>query len=172
MVPARIHTSREVFMLFPSGASRLLVLLDPSLQPEPVLEIALELSERWDPEITIMHGGLLEVDGELEAENDQNRFTDLLCLCWQMRGSYPDVSISRKVPRSVEDVFEEAVERRTDLILASESLMGTSWNAVHERKCRAQSKGEPAGISAPCPMLVVMSSGLLEEQVVTVEWFR
>ncbi|MBV9274755.1 MAG: universal stress protein [Verrucomicrobia bacterium] len=173
-MPARIHTSREAFMLFPSGASRLLVLLDPSLQPEPILGIALELSEQWTPEITIMHGGLLEVAGELEAETDQAKLTDLLCLCWQIRGSYPEVSISRKLPRSVGEVFQEAVERRTDLILASESVMGTSRRAGYKRERPGRSTTEPPGMVEPCPVLVVTSSGweLPKEQVATAEWFR
>jgi hypothetical protein len=171
MVPARVHTSREVFTLFPSGASHLLVLLDPSLQPEPILGIALELSERWDPDITLMHGGLLEVDGEPEPETDQAKLTNLLCLCWQIRDSFRQVAISRKLPRSVDDVFAEAMERKADLILASESVMGKRWNAGNARE---RSKGQPARISVSCPVLVVTSSGLEfpEEQVATEEWFR
>jgi hypothetical protein len=194
MVPARIHTSREVFTLFPSGASHLLVLLDPSLQPEPVLGIALELAERWDPEITLMHGGLLEVDGESESEADQAELVSLLCLCWQMRGSFAEVSISRKLPRSVDDVLAEAIERRADLILVSESVMEARWNAVNQRLGRRSllkgavnsedrsevggrregSKDEPARISVHCPVLVVTSSGLEspEEQGGIEEWFR
>jgi hypothetical protein len=194
MIPARIHTSREVFTLFPSGASHLLVLLDPSLQPEPVLGIALELAERWDPEITLMHGGLLEVDGEPEPEADQADLISLLCLCWQVRGSFAKVSISRKLPRSVDDVLAEAMERRADLILVSESVMEARWKAVNKRLGRhgplkgavhsedrgeaggrrQGSKAEPARISAHCPVLVVTSSRLdfPEEQIGIGEWFR
>jgi len=148
---ARIHTSREAFTLCPSGANQLLVLLDPALQPEPVLGIVLEVAEQWSPQITLMYGGFLNRREGAARQTDQDALVDLVCLVWQLRGSYPEVSMSRIVPRSAREVFREASDRQAGLIIISETVAEPFRHSV---------SGEPNGLRSPCPIVSVAISGI------------
>src|ERR1700756_4783307 len=98
---ARIRNTHDLFALVPRQICHLLLIVDPAAEPDSALTIALEVAERWGPQITLVHGGRLsgwQLSGETSAEN---ALADLLCLSWQIKGEYRDVSSSQTLPRSL-----------------------------------------------------------------------
>ena len=138
-----------MFALVPRQICHLLLIVDPAAEPDSALTIALEVAERWGPQITLVHGGRLsgwQLSGETSAEN---ALADLLCLSWQIKGEYRDVSISRTLPLSLADLFEEAEKRKADLILLPEPL---SAKFRHPELVMLGS----GKLASPCPIVIVM----------------
>lgn len=145
----RIRNTRDLFALVPRQICHLLLIVDPAAEPDSALTIALEIAERWGPEITLVHGGRLsgwQLSGEVSAET---ALADLLCLSWQIKGEYRDVSISQTLPRSLAAVLEEANERKADLILLPEPL------TARFRHPEVVMLGS-GRLASPCPIVIVM----------------
>jgi hypothetical protein len=146
---ARIRNTRDLFALVPRQICRLLLIVDPTAEPDSALTIAMEIAERWGPEIILVHGGRLsgwQLSGEVSAET---AMTDLLCLSWQVKGEYRDVSISQTLPRSLAELFEEAKKRKADLIMLPEPL---SARFQHPELVMLGS----GKLASPCPIVMVM----------------
>jgi hypothetical protein len=146
---ARIRNTRDLFALVPRQICRLLLIVDPTAEPDSALAIAMEIAERWGPEIILVHGGRLsgwQLSGEVSAET---AMTDLLCLSWQVKGEYRDVSISQTLPRSIGELLAEAKRRKADLILLPEPL---SAKLRHPDLAMVGS----SSLASSCPIVVVM----------------
>jgi hypothetical protein len=146
---ARIRNTHELFALVPRQMCHLLLIVDPAAEPDSALTIALEIAERWGPEITLVHGGRLS-GWQLSRESSaETALADLLCLSWQVRGEYGDVSISQTLPRSLAELLDEAERRKADLILLPEPL---SAKFGHPELVMPGS----GRIASPCPIVIVM----------------
>jgi hypothetical protein len=146
---ARIRNTRDLFALVPRQICHLLLIVDPAAEPDPALTIALEIAERWGPQITLVHGGRLsgwQLSGEASAET---ALADLLCLSWQVKGDYRDVSISQTLPRSLAELLEEAKKRKADLILLPEP---PTARFRHPELVMLGS----GRLAFPCPIVIVM----------------
>ncbi|HTD16414.1 MAG TPA: universal stress protein [Chthoniobacterales bacterium] len=146
---ARIRNTHDLFALVPRQICHLLLAVDPAAEPDSALTIALEIAERWGPQITLVHGGRLsgwQSSGEVSGET---ALRDLLCLSWQVKGEYRDVSISQTLPRSLAELLDEAAKRKADLILLPEPL------AARFRHPELLTLGSRRIVSA-CPIVVVM----------------
>jgi len=146
---ARIRNTHDLFALVSRQICHLLLIVDPAAEPDPALIIALEIAERWGPQITLVHGGRLsgrQLGGEVSAET---ALADLLCLSWQVKGDYRDVSISQTLPRSLAELLTEAKRRKADLILLPEPL---SAKLRHPELSMVGSDT----LASPCPIVVVM----------------
>jgi hypothetical protein len=119
---ARIRNSHDLFALIPRQICHLLLIVDPAAEPDSALTIALEIAERWSPQITLVHGGRLLGWQSTEEASAKTALAELLCLSWQVKGEYGDVSISQTLPRSLEELLDEAKKRKADLIVLPEPL--------------------------------------------------
>ena len=145
---ARIRNTHDLFALVPRQINHLLLVVDPTAELHSVLTIALEIAERWGPQITLLHGGRLpgwQLSGEVSGETS---LADLLCLSWQVKGEYQDVSISQTLPRSLAELLAEAKKRKADLILLPEPL------AARLRHPELAMVGSGA-LASSCPIVVV-----------------
>lgn len=145
---ARIRNTHDLFALVPRHICHLLLIIDPAAEPDSALNIALEIAERWGAQITLVHGGRLsgwQLSGEAFAET---ALRDLLCLSWQVKGEYGDVSISQTLPRSLAELVEEAEKRKADLILLPEPL------AARFRHPKLTMSSSSHG-AASCPIVIV-----------------
>jgi len=109
----------------------------------------MEIAERWGPQITLVHGGRLsgwQLSREVSAET---AMADLLCLSWQVKGEYREVSMSQTLPRSLAELLAEAKRRKADLILLPEPL------SVKLRHPELAMVGSGA-LASSCPIVVVM----------------
>jgi len=143
------RTIRDFLELFPQGIRRLLLVIDPADQPGPVLAIVLELAEHWRPHITLADGGRLRDSGRPD-ESGRDDLVDLICLGWELKNHYFDVSISRSLMGSKRQVLAEAAERKADVILVPEALADCFQPAA--------SAETEAGASLPCPIVIVMAT--------------
>ncbi|MBV8102925.1 MAG: universal stress protein [Verrucomicrobia bacterium] len=148
---ARIRNTQDLFALVPRQISNLLLVVDPAAEPDSALVVALEIAERWGPQITLVHGGMLS-GWQLSTEpSAETALADLLCLSWQVKGEYRDISISQTLPHSLAELFDEAVKRKADLILLPEPL---TTRFQHPELVTLGS----GRIVSPCPIVVVMES--------------
>jgi hypothetical protein len=146
---ARIRNTHDLFALVPRQICHLLLVVDPAAEPDSALSIAMEIAERWGPQITLVHGGRLsgwQLSREVSAET---AMTDLLCLSWQVKGEYRDVSMSQTLPRSVAELLAEAKKRKADLILLPEPLSAKLW---HPELAMVGS----GALASSCPIVVVI----------------
>lgn len=146
---ARIRNTHDLFALVPRQICHLLLVVDPAAEPDSALSIAMEIAERWGPQITLVHGGRLsawQLSREVSAET---AMTDLLCLSWQVKGEYRDVSMSQTLPCSVAELLAEAKRRKADLILLPEPL---SAKLRHPELAMVGS----GALASSCPIVVVM----------------
>jgi hypothetical protein len=143
------RTIRDFLELFPQGIGRLLLVIDPADQPGPILAIVLELAERWQPHITLAHGGRLRDSGRLD-ESGRDDLVDLICLGWELKHRYSDISISRSLMGSNQQVLAEAAERKADVVLVPEALAD-----CFQPPAAAETE---AGASLPCPIVIVMAT--------------
>lgn len=148
LLVGRIRNAHDLFALIPREIEHFLFVLDPADDSEHALAIALEVAERWGPQITLVHGGKLSGWGEAEVQPGETALMDLLCLSWQIRGAYPDVSISRTLPASLSEVLEEAVKRQADLIMLPEPLAARFCHS--ELTMSVSRDGTPV-----CPIVVI-----------------
>jgi hypothetical protein len=142
---------RDFLNLFPRGVGRLLVVIDPADPPEAVLAMILRLAERWYPQITLLHGGKLRSSGRAAGESDRDDLVDLLCLGWELKNHYSDLSISRHIMHSWRQVLSEAAEYKADVILIPEELA-----AVFQPPGFAGFK--TADRSLPCPTVILTTT--------------
>jgi hypothetical protein len=82
---ARIRNSHDLFALIPRQICHLLLIVDPAAEPESALTIALEIAERWSPQITLVHGGRLSGWQSTEEASAKTALAELLCLSWQIK---------------------------------------------------------------------------------------
>ena len=144
---ARIRNTRDLFALVPREIHHLLLVLDPSDESEAALTIALEIAEYWGPQITLVSSARLLRWGAAEELPSETALMDLLCLSWQVKGLYPDVSISQTFPTSVAELLEEAAERNVDLIMLPEPLAA---RFRHPELMMAEGR-----LGASCPIIIV-----------------
>jgi hypothetical protein len=144
---------RDFLNLFPQGIGNLLLIIDPADRPEPVLAVVLQLAEQWHPVITLSHGGGLRHRDRPAGRSDRDDMVDLLCLGWELKNRYSDVSISRTILHSLQQLVREATERQADVILIPE--------AVATGLQPAESVSSEAGArSMPCPIVVVPTADM------------
>lgn len=144
---SRIRNTRDLFALVPREIHHLLLVVDPGDESETALTIALEIADRWGPEITLVCGARLSGWGASEASRADTPLIDFLCRSWQVRRAYPDVSISRSLPSSMAEVLQEAMERKVDLIIVPEPLAA---RFRHPELIMASSR-----LRASCPIVIV-----------------
>jgi hypothetical protein len=145
---ARIRNTHDLFALVPREIGHLLLIVDPTVEPDSTLTIALDLAERWGSQITLVHGGRLSGWQLSEEVSGETSLADLLCLSWQIKGEYRDVSISQTLPRSLAELLVEAKRRNADLILLPEPL---SARLRHPELVMVGS----GALASPCPIVVV-----------------
>jgi len=146
---ARIRNSHDLFALIPRQICHLLLIVDPAAEPESALTIALEIAERWGPQITLVHGGRLSGWQSTEEASAKTALAELLCLSWQIKGEYRDISISQTLPRSLGELLDEAKKRKADLILLPERL---SAGFRHPEPVRFGS----GNLVSQCPIAIAM----------------
>lgn len=145
----RIRNTHDLFALVPVAIHRLLLVIDPSHEPESAVTIAFEVAERWGPQITLVHGGKLSNPRMGEEQSEAAALADLLCLSWQVKEAYRDVSISQRLPDSLAEILEEARRRKADLImLAKEVAAGFGQSEL--------TMFGGSNLVSPCPIVVVM----------------
>jgi hypothetical protein len=145
---ARIRNTHDLFALVPRQICHLLLVVDPTAEPDSALTIALEIAERWGPQITLVHGGRLSGWQSRGEVSDQTSLADLLCLSWQVKGEYRDVSISQTLPGSLAELLAEAKRRKADLILLPEPL---SARLRHPELTTSSGSNDTS-----CPIVIVM----------------
>jgi hypothetical protein len=142
---------RDFLNLFPRGVGRLLLVIDPANPPEAVLAMLLRLAERWDPQITLLHGGRLRSSGREIGKSDRDDLVDLLCFGWELKNHYSDLSISRHIMHSWRQLLAEASERKADVILIPEELAAglprPGFDALETGDC-----------SLPCPIVILTAA--------------
>lgn len=146
---ARIRSTHDLFALVPREIRQLLVIVDPTNQPEPALTLALEIAERWGSHVTLVHPGRLSGWQATAEQSAETAMMDLLCLSWQVKGRYGEVSISKTLPTCLAEVLDEAGQREADLILLPEPL------AAHFRHPQLTTTSGGLGV-CPCPIVIVM----------------
>jgi len=146
---ARIRNTHELFALVPRQICHLLLIVDPGAEPESALTIALEIAERWGSEITLVHGGRLSGLRSTEEASVETALAELLCLSWQVKGQYGDISISRTLPRSLAELLDEAKKRKADLMLLPEPL---SARFRHPELAMFES----GSLVSPCPIVILV----------------
>ena len=140
---------RDFLKLFPEGVRRLLLVIDPANQAEPILGMTLRLAEHWSPHIILAHGGRLREAGPAAQKSDLDDLFDLLCIGWDLKNRYSDVAISRTIMVAPRQILAEAAERKADVILVPEALA-----AGFQSPASSESKGINLGL--PCPIVIVM----------------
>jgi hypothetical protein len=152
--------------------THLLLLLDPLHVAEEALAFALDFArDRW-PHVTIMHGGKLvrplAPDTQAARHEDQDGLFDLICLYWQIKNRYANITISHQVPHSAQQVLAEASESAVDLIMLPESLFAPFKHLV------TVDGGREVLRSSPCPIVVITTAAIdsTEAPISDVSWFR
>jgi hypothetical protein len=146
---ARIRTVHDLFALVPREIHQLLLVIDPVDEAESALNIALEITERWGSQITLVHAGRLSGWRSTPQLSVEKAWIDLLCLSWQLKGAHGEISISKSLPSCLADVLDEATERKADLVLLPEPL------AARFRHPELTMFSGSGGVS-PCPIVIVM----------------
>lgn len=164
----RLRTRDGWLALCPQNATHLLLLLDPLRVAEPALAFALDFAkDRW-LQVTIAHGGRLAhplpPDTATAHDEDKQALFDLICLYWQIKKRYENVTISQRVPRSVEQLLQEAAESSVDLIMLPEALFDPF------RHLLAVDGGREVLRSSHCPIAVITAAALGSGEAST--WFR
>jgi hypothetical protein len=148
---ARIRNAHDLFALVPCRICHLLLIVDPAAEPESALTIALEIAENWGAQITLVHGGRLSGWQSTEEASAEAALAELLCLSWQVKGQYGDISISQTLPRTLAELLDEAKKRKADLILLSEPL---SARFRHPELAMFES----GSLVSPCPIVILVES--------------
>jgi hypothetical protein len=122
----RLRTGASWDALSSQDVAHLLLLLDPLRVDEDALSLALGFAKDHWARMTIMHGGRLlhplATDTQAAPDEDKQALFDLICLYWQVKDRYENVTISHQVPRSAKQVLAQASESSTDLIVLPEAL--------------------------------------------------
>ena len=154
---ARIRSTHDLYALVPRGIHDLLLVIDPASPTGPALNVALEIAKHWGAQITLVHPGRLSGWQETAEESAETARMDLLCLSWQLKGAYEEISISQMLPKCLAEVLDQATERNADLILVPEPL------ATRFRHLELTKYADNRGFSG-CPIIEV-----LEPES---EWYR
>jgi hypothetical protein len=152
--------------------THLLLLLDPLHVAEDALAFALDFTrDRW-PHVTIMHGGRLvrslAADIQAARHEDKDALFGLICLYWQIKSRYENVTISHRVPHSAQQVLAEVSESFVDLIMLPESLFAPFKHLV------TVDGGQEVLRSSPCPIVVITAAAIdsTEAPISDISWFR
>jgi hypothetical protein len=139
----------------PQTLNHVLLLADRHPDANGAVDFVVELGERFNLRLMLMHGGDLQrhpafwtSDSQGAPDSDQARFA-LLCLLWEIRKRCPEVGLCAAKCRSPEQVWQAAAHLAVDLMVLSESLFGRFLPLVRWSGYDEMIEG------APCPVLVV-----------------
>jgi hypothetical protein len=139
---------------------------------EDALAFALDFArDRW-PHVTIMHGGKLvrplAPDTQAARHEDKDALFDLICLYWQIKNRYENVTTGHRVPHSAQQVLGEASESSVDLIMLPESLFAPFKHLA------TVDGGREVLRSSPCPIVVITAAAIdsIEAPISDISWFR
>jgi nucleotide-binding universal stress UspA family protein len=139
----RARCGQRCFPGFPARLRHVLALSDLTPASRPALEFALEVAERFQTHLTLLHGGQT-APGEEEGERAR-----LLCLSWDAKRRHPDASVCLALNRRPEQVWATAVARQADLIVVPPPVLRRFGPLVTREAGRERLRG------APCPVVVV-----------------
>jgi len=152
--------------------THLLLLLDPLRVAEDALEFALDFAkDRW-LHVTITHGGRLVYpsapDITAGRDEDKHALFDVICLYWQIKNRYENVTISHRVPRSAQQVLAAASESSVDLIMLPEALFDPFKHLL------IVDGGREVLRTSVCPIVVITAaaSNSTEGPTSEISWFR
>jgi hypothetical protein len=169
---SRLRARGGWLALSAQDVTHLLLLLDPLRVAEDALAFALNFAkDRWR-QVTIMHGGKLvpplAPDTQAARDEDKHALFDLICLYWQIKNRYENVTISHRVPRSVQQVLAEASESSIDLIMLPEALFDPFKHLL------AVDGGREVLRFSHCPIVVITAAAINSTEPPTsdISWFR
>lgn len=142
----------------PSSMDHILLLADRHPDSQGAIDLGIELAERFNARLTLMHGGNLGADPafwtseSLETPDPNQVRLALLGLLWAIRQHCPEVGMCMVNPRLPEQVFQAAAQHGADLLVLPAVLFGRFLPLVGGRG------QEEAVEGAPCPVLVVERS--------------
>jgi nucleotide-binding universal stress UspA family protein len=158
--------------LLSQDVTHLLVLLDPLRVAKDALDLALNFAkDRW-ARVTLMHGGRLvhplATDNQAARAEDRDGLFDLICLYWQIKNRYENVTISHQVPRSAQQVLSEAAESSIDLIVLPEALFEPFEHLL------LVEGGREVLRSSQCPIVIITAAAInsTKAPISDISWFR
>ena len=136
-----------------SKLNHLLLVADPHPASQDAIDLAVELTEQFNPRLTLMHGGGLQClaggwTNSSQDDPDQRKLA-LLCLLWQLRQRCPEIGMCTVPAYRAAHVLEAATQGDVDLLVLPEGLFQGFLPLVSG----SQSLERVAG--APCPVVVV-----------------
>jgi nucleotide-binding universal stress UspA family protein len=168
----RLRTRGGWDALSSHDVTHLLLLLDPLRVAEDALGLALDFAkDRW-ARVTIMHGGRLihplVTDNQAARNEDKHALFDLICLYWQIKNRYENVTISHRVPHSAQQVLSEASESSVDLIVLPEALFEPFKHLL------LVEGGREVLRSSQCPIVIIAAAAInsTEAPISDISWFR
>jgi hypothetical protein len=149
-----------------SKLNHLLLVADLHPASKGAIELAAELTEQFNPRLTLMHGGDLRSlaggwTSSAPDDPDQRRLS-LLCLLWHLRQRCPEIGLCTAHGCLATQVLEAAAQRNVDLLVLPEGLFGQFLPLVSRNDCWERVAG------APCPVVVVedqKSEGLAHDEL-------
>jgi hypothetical protein len=149
----RVTRNQRLVSGCPSNLGHLLLVADLHPASRSAIEFAIELTEQFDPRLTLMHGGELRSLPEgwmSDSQDDPDQMgCSLLCLLWQLRQRCPEIGICTVHSYLPGRVLQVAAEQRADLLVIPENLFGRFLPLV------SGSSSCERVIGAPCPVAVV-----------------
>jgi nucleotide-binding universal stress UspA family protein len=140
----RARYGQHCFPGLPARLDHVLVLSDLTPASKPALEFALEVAERFQARLTLMHGG-----EAASGERDDSDRARLFCLFWEAKRRHPDASVCLGLNHRPEQVLAAAAARQADLIILPQPVFRRFRRLVTTREDREWLQG------APCTVVVV-----------------
>ncbi|MBV9998933.1 MAG: universal stress protein [Verrucomicrobia bacterium] len=137
------------------SVDHILLLADRHPDSQGAIDLGIELAERFNARLTLMHGGNLGSDpafwtsDSLETPDPNQVRLALLGLLWAIRQRCPEVGMCTVSARLPEQVFQAAAQHGADLLVLPAVLFGRFVPLVGGRGRDEAVEG------APCPVLVV-----------------
>lgn len=149
----RVTCAQPLASGFISKLSHLLLVADLHPASRGAIELAVELTEQFNPRLTLMHGGDLRYfaggwTSSAPEDSDQKRLS-LLCLLWHLRQRCPEIGLCAAPGYLATQVLEVAAQRDVDLLVMPEGLFGRFTPLVSHLEPWERVAG------APCPVVVV-----------------
>lgn len=149
----RISRSQPLASGSISKLNHLLLVADLHPTSKGAIELAAELTEQFNPRLTLMHGGDLRYlaagwTSSSPDDPDQRRLS-LLCLLWHLRQRCPEIGLCTAHGYLATQVLEAAAQRNVDLLVLPEGLFGRFLPLVSRNRSGERVAG------APCPVVVV-----------------
>ncbi|MBV9999369.1 MAG: universal stress protein [Verrucomicrobia bacterium] len=136
-----------------SKLNHLLLVADLHPTSQGAIELAVELTEQFNPRLTLMHGGDLRslAGGQTSSspEDPDQRRLSLLCLLWHLRQRCPEIGLCSAYGHLATQVLEAAAQRNVDLVVLPADLFGRFLPLVSRNHATERVAG------APCPVVVV-----------------